>query len=340
MNRRAFILTIAFVLAVSVMHGAPALSVETAPVEITADCTRTHTGRVPLVDLGTGTYLGAPGGLYAGGSNTRPAAHDAAGVSLATNAVKPRDAAGAVDPANGRIVLASIGMSNTTQEFQRFIELAQGDPAINPQLTIVDGAQGGKDAVAWSTPTSATWTVLANRLAAAGVTARQVQAIWLKQQISGDNLGTFPGGAQTLRDRLRDIVTIARSKYPNLRIAFISSRTYGDYNGAARGKGAYESAFAVKWVIRDQINGDARLGYGASGPAPWLAWGPYLWADGLGGDGLPGGVPGRSDGLEWACSDFQSDGIHPSVSGRSKVAGFLMSFLKNDTAATPWFRSN
>ncbi|HZM82608.1 MAG TPA: hypothetical protein VFC19_43380 [Candidatus Limnocylindrales bacterium] len=331
MNRKAFTLVIAIALGAPVVQGNPALA---------ADCTRTHTGRIPLSDLGTGNYMGAGGGLYAAGSNTRPAGHDAAGVSLATNAVRPRNAAGAIDPVNGKIVLISIGMSNTTQEFQRFIEVARTDPDLNPQLTIVDGAQGGQDAIAWSTPNSATWTVLANRLAAAGVTAPQVQTLWLKQQISGDALGAFPGGAQTLRDRLRDIVTIARSKYPNLRIAFLSSRTYGDYNGPVRGKGAYESAFAVKFLLRDQITGDARLAFGASGPAPWLAWGPYLWADGLGSDGLPGGVPGRSDGLEWACADFQSDGIHPSASGRNKVAGFLLSFLKSDTAATPWFRAS
>jgi hypothetical protein len=331
MNRTAFILVVALGLALPVIDGNPALA---------ADCTRTHTGRIPLTDLGTGTYLGVTGGLYQAGSNTRPAAHDSAGVSLATNAVLPRNAAGAIDPVNGRIVLISIGMSNTTQEFQRFLELAQNDPEINPQLTIVDGAQGGQDAIAWSTPDSPTWTVLANRLAAAGVSAPQVQTLWLKQQISGDALGTFPAGAQTLRDRLRDIVTIARSRYPNLRVAFLSSRTYGDYNGPVRGKGAYESAFAVKLLVQNQIGGDSRLAFGASGPAPWLAWGPYLWADGLGSDGLPGGVPGRSDGLEWACSDFQSDGIHPSDSGRSKVAGFLRSFLKSDTAATPWFRAS
>src|SRR5207244_790121 len=38
---------------------------------------------VPVTDLGTTTYLGVEGGLYGGGSNVRPPAHDAAGVSLA-----------------------------------------------------------------------------------------------------------------------------------------------------------------------------------------------------------------------------------------------------------------
>jgi hypothetical protein len=214
---------------------------------------------------------------------------------------------------------------------------ASGDPAINPKLTIVDGAQGGQDAIAWSTPDAQPWSVLASRLSQAGVTAGQVQVVWLKEQIAGDNLGAFPGGAQALRDRLRDIVTIARSKYPNLRIAYLSSRSYGDYNGAQRGKGAYEQAFAVKWLIENQIAGDTRLRYGDAGPSPWLAWSTYLWADGLGADDVQGGVPGRSDGLEWRCSDYISDGIHPAATGRSKVAKMLMGFLKGDTTATPWF---
>lgn len=304
-----------------------------------ADCTRTHTGRVALTDLGTGTYQGAQGGLYPGGVNQRPAAHNNAGVFLAGNRVKPRNASGAIDLTNGKIGLISIGMSNTTQEFQEFISIAHGDPQISAKVSIVDGAQGSQDAVAWSTPTAQPWSVLATRLSQAGVAPAQVQVVWLKEQIAGDDLGAFPGGAQNLRDLLRAIVTIARSKYPNLRIAYLSSRSYGDYNGALRGTGAYEQAFGVKWLIQDQINGDSRLGFGDTGPAPWLAWSTYLWADGLGADDRVGGIPGRSDGLEWLCGDFQSDGVHPSASGRTKVATMLMAFLKADTTATPWFRS-
>lgn len=317
---------------------APAAGVAAPGAGVAADCTRTHTGRVPLTDLGTGTYLGKQGGLYPGGVNTRPAAHDQAGVDLATNTVIPRNAAGQPDAVAGKVVLLSIGMSNTTQEFQRFIQVAAGVPGRDPHLAIVDGAQGGQDAVAWSTPGSPTWTVAAQRLTAAGVTPQQVQVVWLKQQIAGDALGTFPAGAQTLRDRLRDIVTIARAKYPNLRIVHLSSRTYGDYHGATRGKGAYEQAFAVKLLIANQIAGDPQLDYtGADAVAPWLAWGPYLWADGLGSDGVPGGVPGRSDGLEYACGDFVTDGIHPSASGRDKVATALVTFYTSDSTAVPWF---
>lgn len=55
-----------------------------------SDCTRQSVGFIPLPELGAGLYQGMPGGLYPGGSNRRPAAHDAAGLRLAAE-VLPRD---------------------------------------------------------------------------------------------------------------------------------------------------------------------------------------------------------------------------------------------------------
>src|SRR5882672_3085447 len=71
--------------------------------------------RVPLSDLGAGTYKGFTGGLYPAGTNSVPAAHAAAGLARAQG-IAPLDTAGTPN-AGGRIVLLSIGMSNTTQEF-------------------------------------------------------------------------------------------------------------------------------------------------------------------------------------------------------------------------------
>ena len=66
------------------------------------------------------------------------------------------------------------------------------------------------------------------------------------------------------------------------------------------------------------------------GIAPWLAWGPDLWADGL---NL------RADGLDWRCSDFASDGTHPSEAGQAKVAARLFEFMISSPYARPWFSS-
>ena len=72
-------------------------------------------GRVPLPDLAGNSYKGFVGGLYPGGSNTEPVAHAAAGQARA-QAVTPLDASGAPS-AGGKVVLLSLGMSNTAQEF-------------------------------------------------------------------------------------------------------------------------------------------------------------------------------------------------------------------------------
>src|SRR5207249_587159 len=99
------------------------------------------TGRSPRIDLRSGLYQGYQGGLYPGGVNMRPAAHD----NDADRAARLMllDASGEADAAGGRIVLLTIGMSNTTQETQAFIPLATADPQFNRSVVVVDGAQGG-----------------------------------------------------------------------------------------------------------------------------------------------------------------------------------------------------
>ncbi|MPZ13231.1 MAG: hypothetical protein GEU73_02180 [Chloroflexi bacterium] len=83
--------------------------------------------------------------------------------------------------------------------------------------------------------------------------------------------------------------------------------------------------------MQEQIDGSPDLNYDPKrGPvgAPWLAWGPYLWADGL---------TVRSDGLTWQCEDFRNDGTHPSDSAQRKVAELLLNFLVTDPMAREWF---
>ena len=82
---------------------------------------RESTGLVPLPDLGKGAYQGEPGGLYPGSENTVPPAHAEAGRKLCAKIV-PLDSEGR-PAAKGRVVLATIGMSNTTQESRSFLKL-------------------------------------------------------------------------------------------------------------------------------------------------------------------------------------------------------------------------
>lgn len=296
---------------------------------VAQDCADSTVGLTPLNDLGTGFYQGYQGGLYPDGNNQRPGIHDSAGLALATQVV-PRANNGEPDTTSGRIVLLSIGMSNATQEFSMFKAMADTDAVKNPKLTIVDGAQGGQTAAVISDSNAMFWSVIDQRLAAASVTRQQVQVAWVKEA-NANPTQVFPRHAQILDSQFVLIARILKSKYPNIRIAYWSNRIYAGYATTSLNPEpyAYENGFAVKWTIERQIDGDTLLTYSGPNPkAPWLAWGPYLWADGV--------VP-RSDSLIWLCTDFSPDGTHPSINGRRKVAQMLLQFFKSDPTSAPWF---
>ena len=323
MNARA---TLALLAVLSLPFAAP------VPATAAALCDSTTKGLIPLTELAAGMYFGEPGGLYPGGVNAPPAGHLAEGLALAST-ITALDTLG-VPATNGRIVLLSIGMSNTTQEYSTFVPLANASPLKNPRVLLVDGAQGGQTAAVFANPNANAWSVIDTRLHNMGVRAPQVQAVWLKEANAGPTQG-FPGAAQILRDDLRAVVQNLRAKFPNAKLCYLSSRIYAGYASSALNPEpyAYESAFSVRWLIEEQLNGSPALNHdSAAGPvmAPWLAWGPYLWGDGL--------VPRVADGLTWECADFStSDGTHPAETGRAKVADMLLDFFTSDPTAAPWF---
>jgi hypothetical protein len=289
----------------------------------------------PLPLLGAGKYKGFEGGLYPGGKNERPAAHEKAGLALAGK-VRPLDADGKPSP-DGKIVLLSVGMSNTTQEFSVFKRLADTDRNKNPRLVIVDGAQGGMSANRILDPDdnrtgTRFWTTVDRRLRNAGATRAQVQVAWIKQADPGPSQG-FPRYARTLQEELGKIVRLMHDRFPNLKMVYLSPRTYAGYARTRLNPEpyAYESGFSVKWLIEQQLRGEPALNFDpARGAvkAPWLSWGPYLWAN---------GKTKNPDGLFYEESDFAGDGTHPSRSGQEKVAEQLLRFFKSDSTTKPWF---
>lgn len=288
-----------------------------------SDCSVTSVGFTPLSDSGTSPYPGVPLGLYPNGSNEIPPAHLAAGMAQAALVV-PRRPNGKPST-SGQFVLLSIGMSNTTNEFQTFMAL---NPSSNPKLVIVDGAQGGQTAAQWANPSCPCWSVLTARLAAAGVTDAQVSAVWVKLT-NAYQTGEWPTATLALQQHIDTVVRALATRFPNLAVAYLSSRIYAGYalTAASPEPYAYQSAFAVRGVIEAQLNGQLPFS-GPSRVSPWLAWGPYMWADGL--------TP-RSDGLTWNCTDFRADDLmHPSAFGKAKVADMLLNFFTTHPTTT-WF---
>ena len=305
---------------------------------------------IPLSELGTTRYLGFAGGLYPDG-NALPTAHAQLGAERARQ-IRPLDQSGQPD-ANGKYVLLSIGMSNTTQEFcsadsglpcepWTFMGQAATDPAVNHQsLVIVNGARGGQAAEAWTSPDSLNYDRIRDtRLRPLGLSEAQVQIVWLKvaDRAPTTSLPDPNADAYVLERRMGDIVRASKVRYPNLQQVFLSSRTYGGYaTGPLNPEPyAYESGFAVKWLIEAQIEQaasgvvDPIAGTLSLTTAPWVAWGPYLWA---------AGTAARSDGLVWERGDFQNDGTHPSRAGEQKVGTLLLNFFRTSPQTRCWFLS-
>ena len=181
---------------------------------IKANPPRSSVGLIPLTDLGTGTYKGEEGGLYAGGKNGPPPGHLKAGIRIASS----------IAPVNGKIVLLSIGFSNPSIEFPAFQKRVAGDPDVNPHLVCVNGCVGSQAAHMIADPQAHYWSVVDQRLQSAGVTREKVEAVWLKEV----NPGANPW--ETERRRLRDdevsILHILHDRFPNLKTTYVTSRSY------------------------------------------------------------------------------------------------------------------
>ena len=221
---------------------------------------------VPLTEL-TGKYQGQDGGLYGGGKND-PSPELAARAKQSAAQIRPLNAEGK-PAADGKIVMVSLGMSNTTMEFSTFKKMADEDPHKAANLVIVDCAQSSKTAAVWAA-NDQPWEIAMTRLQGAGVTPAQVQVMWLKEANAGPTTG-WPAATNQLRDDIRTDIKRAREKYPNLRLIFLSSRIYAGYATTLLNPEpyAYEGAFAVRNVIKEQSN-----------DGPVLLWGPYLWTNG------------------------------------------------------------
>jgi hypothetical protein len=310
------------------------------------------TVKLPLTELGS--YYKIAGGLYPGTNNLPPSDHDSA-AKAARNRIRALDVNGDESPF-GKFVLISIGMGNTTEEWcsntsrppctaWSFMGRAALDPTVNRYtMVIVNGAADSLDAPAWTSATSAAYDrIKVGRLAPLGLSENQVEIAWvnLANPHPTTSLPADSADAYTFLSNVGQILRALRVRYPNLLLVFISSRIYGGYSTTAWNPEpyAYEEGFSVKWAIESQIDemrGSApnpragTLNYAKKSAAVAL-WGPYLWAN---------GTTPRADGVVWDRADFETDGVHPSQSGETKVAGMLLNFFKTSVYTRCWFLAN
>lgn len=304
-----------------------------------------HIMRIPLTELGSNLYLNRySGGLFPGGTNTMPSAHATAGLSK-SSLIQQRNSSGTATTTNGVIVMLSIGMTNTNLEFGQFETAVRTTLSGNRNVVVINGASGSEQYVtAWDQTSDTQYSrILSTLLTPRGLAESQVQAVWMKLAISSPTSSlassTTPD-AYTLKATLGHVVRTLKSRYPNLQQVFFSSRSYAGYTSSAVNPEpyAYESGFAVKWLIEAQINQmdtgtvDSQAGnlnYD-NGTAPWISWGPYIWAN---------GTTTSTDGVSWSQSDFQSNGLNVSTAGANKIRDELTEFFDN-SPYTSWYSAS
>lgn len=328
-------------------------------------------GATPLTDFTVGqTYKGFTGFLYPNG-NAVPADHDSDGKMFAANIhpINGKIVFLSIGFSNNSIEfcggfntdpddpLASpcpLPVSNPPyNQVQSFIGQWLNDTTVNHSSVVpVDGAKGGETLTDWDpfTPNceATCWDqydrVRDAILTPSNLTEAQVQAIWVKDSNSFPTI-SLPdpnADAYAAERSLGDIMRAIRIRYPNIQQVFVSSRIYGGYantfgNALNPEPYAYELGFSVKWLIQAQIN---QIRTGVIDPlagsldytnAPWINWGPYLWAN---------GPHPRSDGLVWLNSDFRANECtHPGLSAEQKVGIRLLQFMKTSPYTFQWFQA-
>ena len=301
------------------------------PAQLKAkDCSRTSVGLTPLNDLGTGTYQDVQGGLYGAGSNQSPNGHAGEGVVIA-HGIVPLEIAGAADRESGRFVVVSLGGNNANLQFAVFMTAVAADETRNPKLLLVNAATGGYDLRAAADPQSGYWDAVAESLWAAGSSPAQAQVAWMNFYVEA-SLGDFATSTDSTARLLTRAIQNARTRLPNLRQLYLTPGVYEGYTDDPdlTEPNAYWTGFAYRQVILSQVTGDSLNFDPARGPvvAPWIDWGPYLWADGL--------VP-RSDSLTWTCDAYTGNGYVPSQLGRRQVADRLLAFVRASANTAPWY---
>ncbi|MBI5724951.1 MAG: hypothetical protein HZA50_13405 [Planctomycetes bacterium] len=265
-------------------------------------------------------------GLYPGGKNDVPAEHLKAGERIAAT-IKPLDADGKVDEANGKILALVLGHSNCLMYFTALQEqIKTGAGQLNPRFELVNAAMGAQILSQIRQLKGSVWKKADDLLARPGYSAKQVQILFLHSTNhkagNPDNAppGAFPDSTQQMQKDLATVLEHCVKTYPNLKIAYLTCDGLRHFSGFE--PHVWQEAFAFKWLIESQIKGEAGTAFedknGKTRSLPWLQWGPYIWDK------------------TWDKSYFRDDGVHPITKALDAFVKKYWSFLIADPVAKTW----
>lgn len=239
-----------------------------------------------------------------------------------------------VTPVDGIIGVACIGMSNATQECSQYVLQVRGAWAaeVNPQVRVVDCAVGGHAIEKWNDPAfdDVLWDAcITQKAPAAGIRPDQVRVLYHKaadQFTTGSGnmaLPPYPDPRSDYSNFLANLSTFAARvpvKFPSVQAVYSTSRSYGGFAGNQNARGeplSYEEGHALNTWLRESAQ---------SVQGVWFGWGPYIWAP-----ACDTGTNGT--GMCYVRDDFVTDGVHPSASGRLKIATAIHQRLRQE----PWY---
>lgn len=279
---------------------------------------------IPIDILQTSTWIDPQGishqgGLYPSGSNI-PTGIQATRLQKATNKL------------SGSIGIVCFGASNCMYEGIEFKN-------IHPN-NFINCAYSGKNLDKMLQDSY--WTQTHTTISGSGISESSIQIAILESNLFSEliNTDTFVNYTNYLVDQLILVCQRILIEYPNIKIIYFGSTTSTKYVLPNFSKfnepWSYYLSWAIKFLIKKQINGDPSLEInGPNKKSPLLTWMKPQWTD---------GTDPNSVGLIWNSTDVfpvypgaVENGIHPSVIGAQKIANQWLNFFQTDYYTSQWF---
>jgi len=320
---------------------------------------------LPIIGNAGSFWKGQPLGLYSdpvsgGESDVPPSAYQEAAIAAAT--------ALAAVPTDWLMVVQGLSNTNlewgqTPNDFVTAFKAAKAAGTVNTKLTLLNCAFGSHPLYStsggWYNNAAGYWTQALTKITAAGFTANDVRVVCHKladanvpigNTVTAADLSTCPHvppqkgdadfwfvvyyGAQWLR--------FVQTQYPNCLLAFIHARMYGGYAPSTASSPepfAFEQGLAWRYLLNAQAK---QLALGTIDTVagdlvtncPILAWGPYMWANGLTPNSL--GVSWNS-ATDYAETTGSNAYIHPSQAGILQWTQQSMAWYSTNQFSAPWF---